>query len=117
MKHLSGAPLYGGLLALPTNIRLGWKGLPGANTESYFINLLFTTVKRIITLATGGQRNRRLRGVLSEKLKAFFLHFLFPGASSRTRTLALRVMSRLLHHCATADGPKSGMLWFQGPIF
>ncbi len=25
MKHLSGAPFYGRLLALPTNIRLGWK--------------------------------------------------------------------------------------------
>ncbi len=24
----SGAPLYGRLLASPTNIRLGWKGLP-----------------------------------------------------------------------------------------
>jgi hypothetical protein len=32
MKHLSGAPLYGRLLALPTNIRLGWKGSPGTNT-------------------------------------------------------------------------------------
>jgi hypothetical protein len=27
-KHLSGAKLYGRLLASPTNIRLGWKGLP-----------------------------------------------------------------------------------------
>ncbi len=25
MKHLSGAPFYGRLLALPPNIRLGWK--------------------------------------------------------------------------------------------
>ncbi len=25
MKHLSGAPFYGRLLALPTNITLGWK--------------------------------------------------------------------------------------------
>ncbi len=28
MKHLSIAPLKSRLLALPTNIRLGWKGLP-----------------------------------------------------------------------------------------
>ncbi len=34
VKRLSGAPLYGRLLALPTCIRLGWKGLPGANTLS-----------------------------------------------------------------------------------
>jgi hypothetical protein len=25
VKHLSGAPFYGRLLALPTNITLGWK--------------------------------------------------------------------------------------------
>jgi hypothetical protein len=33
VKHLSGAPLYGRLLASPTNIRLGWKGKPGTNTS------------------------------------------------------------------------------------
>jgi hypothetical protein len=27
VKHLSGAPVYGRLLALPT-VRLGWKDLP-----------------------------------------------------------------------------------------
>jgi hypothetical protein len=32
----SGAPLYGRLLALPTNIRLGWKGLPGRNALAYY---------------------------------------------------------------------------------
>jgi hypothetical protein len=32
VKHTSGAPLLGRLPALPKNIRLGWKGLPGANT-------------------------------------------------------------------------------------
>jgi len=31
VKHLSGALAWGKLLALPTNIRLGWKGLPGTN--------------------------------------------------------------------------------------
>ncbi len=35
MKQLSGAPLYGRLLALPTNIRLGRKGLPGTNALAY----------------------------------------------------------------------------------
>jgi hypothetical protein len=32
----STAPLWGRLLALPTNIRLGWKGLLGINTPSFF---------------------------------------------------------------------------------
>jgi hypothetical protein len=30
-----GAPLLGRILALPTNIRLGWKGLPGTNALAY----------------------------------------------------------------------------------
>ncbi len=33
VKHLSGGPLQGGLLASTTNIRLGWKGLSGTNTN------------------------------------------------------------------------------------
>jgi len=37
-KHLSGAPLYGRPLPLPTNTRLGWTGLPGTNTLAYYEN-------------------------------------------------------------------------------
>jgi hypothetical protein len=33
---LSDAPLYGRLLALPTNVRLGWKDLPGTNALAYY---------------------------------------------------------------------------------
>jgi len=39
--HLSGAPPKGGLLALHINIKLGWRGLPGAKNSSLvrtFIN-------------------------------------------------------------------------------
>jgi hypothetical protein len=39
MKYLSGAPLYGRLLASPENIRLGWKGLPEENILSYYKNV------------------------------------------------------------------------------
>jgi hypothetical protein len=35
VKPLSGDPLGGRLMALPTSIRLGWKGLPGTNTLAY----------------------------------------------------------------------------------
>jgi hypothetical protein len=35
---MSGAPLLGRLLALPTNIRLGWKGLSGTNTLTYWVH-------------------------------------------------------------------------------
>ena len=33
---LHGAPLKGKLLAIPTNIRLAYKGLPGTSTRAYF---------------------------------------------------------------------------------
>ncbi len=38
VKHLSGAPLKGRLLASPTNIRLGWISLPRTNTLAYYKN-------------------------------------------------------------------------------
>ncbi len=37
-KDLSGVPLYGGLLALCKNIRLGWKGLPHTSDPAYYEN-------------------------------------------------------------------------------
>ncbi len=36
---------------LPTNIRLDWKSLPGANTVAYYKMLYLTAVKSFITLA------------------------------------------------------------------
>jgi hypothetical protein len=33
------SPLMGRLLALPTNIRLGWKGLLRTNTQAYYERL------------------------------------------------------------------------------
>ncbi len=38
--YLSDAPLLGMLLALPTNIRPGWKNLPGTNTLAYYIKVV-----------------------------------------------------------------------------
>ncbi len=39
--------------ALPANIRLGWKGLPGTNTLAFYENLSITAVKSFIVQATG----------------------------------------------------------------
>jgi hypothetical protein len=36
------------LLASPTIIRLGWKGLPGTNTLAYYENPQITAVKKFI---------------------------------------------------------------------
>ncbi len=44
MEDLKSA-LRGQALALPSNIRLGWKGLPGTDTEGYYENSLITTAK------------------------------------------------------------------------
>ncbi len=52
-RYYSGAPLKGNLLALPTSIRLDWKGLPGTSALDYYENSKLTTVKSFITLATG----------------------------------------------------------------
>ncbi len=49
MKLLRGTPLLGRLLALPAEIRLGCKGLPGTNTIAY---LAYSQVKKI-TMITG----------------------------------------------------------------
>jgi hypothetical protein len=53
VKHLSGAPFYGRLLALPTNTRLGWKFLPGTNILAYYGNLKITSVMRFMIQAPG----------------------------------------------------------------
>jgi hypothetical protein len=42
------------LLALPTNIRLGWKGLPGTNALGYYENPKITAVKSFIVKTLAG---------------------------------------------------------------
>jgi hypothetical protein len=49
-SDLSGAPLLGRFQALPTNIRLGWKSLPGTNTLADYKHLSITPVKSFMTL-------------------------------------------------------------------
>jgi len=50
--YLNEAPLRcstsGRLVGSPTNIRLGWKGLPGANILAYYENPLIAVVKSFI---------------------------------------------------------------------
>jgi hypothetical protein len=36
VNHLSYSPLQGKFLALPLNIRLGWKGMASKNTIAYY---------------------------------------------------------------------------------
>jgi hypothetical protein len=55
MKLLSGVAFWGRLLALSTNIKLGWKGLPSTNTIAFYAHLKITFVKRLITMASDMQ--------------------------------------------------------------
>jgi hypothetical protein len=43
VKYLSGR-----LLALPANIRLGWKGLPGTNALFYYKNFVNYVDKKVL---------------------------------------------------------------------
>jgi len=55
MKHNLGVPVLGRLLALLTNIRLGWKGLPGTSSLAYWGHSKITGLKSFIALALACQ--------------------------------------------------------------
>jgi hypothetical protein len=50
---VKGSSLYGRLLALTTNIRLGLKGLLGTNTLAYYEHSLIMDAKCFITFGQG----------------------------------------------------------------
>ncbi len=52
VKHLSGAYLWDRHHALPTNIQLDWKGLPGINTLTYY-EFIYYGSKNIYNLVSG----------------------------------------------------------------
>ncbi len=53
VKHLLAAPIPGRLVTLPTNIRLGWKDLPGTSTLAYYELSQITVIKSFKTLGPG----------------------------------------------------------------
>jgi hypothetical protein len=53
VEYLEGHHTNGKFLALPANIRLGWKGLPGTNTLAYHDTATIMTVKSFIGQAPG----------------------------------------------------------------
>ncbi len=52
-KHFSGVQVFSKLLALLTNISLGWKRVPVANTLAYYGDLSIMVVKSFVTLGPG----------------------------------------------------------------
>ncbi len=52
MEYLKGASLRQ-VPALPTNIRLSWKGLPRTKTLAYYVNPYIMSVKSFIAQAPG----------------------------------------------------------------
>jgi hypothetical protein len=59
VEHLKNA-LLGLAPALPTNIRLSWKGSSGTNTLEYYVHLESTAVKSFITLAPGREKRKKV---------------------------------------------------------
>jgi len=57
---LSDVPLYSRLLALPTNIRLGWRGLPGTNALAYYEKAILTAVKTFYNIGPIPGKNRNI---------------------------------------------------------
>jgi hypothetical protein len=53
VKPLSSDPFLGRLLALPTYIRLDWKGLQLTNAVAHYEKSLHAAVKSLVTLTTG----------------------------------------------------------------
>jgi hypothetical protein len=64
MRHLSSALLYSRPLALPTKIRLGWKGFSETNTLDYYKNPEITAVKGFKVQAAGAVSSDLLNVVL-----------------------------------------------------
>jgi len=52
VEHLKSAS-FSQAPALPPNMRLGYKGLPGTNTLTYYENPYITDIKSFITLGPG----------------------------------------------------------------
>ncbi len=65
MKHFSSAPLYGRLLASPTNIRRDWKGLSGTNTLAYYESPYVTDKKDFITFGPAANVIKLFTAVIS----------------------------------------------------
>ncbi len=58
-----GATLRGRLLAIPLNIRLGWKDLPVTNTLAYWKYFQISAVKSFITLIPGANAMKLITAV------------------------------------------------------
>jgi hypothetical protein len=51
---------HGRLPVSPTNIRLGWKRLPGTKTLAYYKNPYITDIKKFYNIGTGREINGRI---------------------------------------------------------
>jgi hypothetical protein len=71
VEHLKCASLMK-VLVLHTDIRLGWKSLPGTNTPAYYKKLYSTALKSFMILAAGHNFNYILQTSLQTDLFAYF---------------------------------------------
>jgi hypothetical protein len=103
MKHLSGVPLYGRLLALPTNNGLGW-----SKHSSLLRKNITYSRKKFYNI--GPRSKFKCSSSLNIRhlwhLSTVFMPFSPHSASSngRTQTLALGMTRRVFYLCAAATG-------------
>jgi hypothetical protein len=101
MKHLPGVPLYGRLLALPTNNGLGWSKHSSLlqKTITYSRKKFYNIGPRSIFKCSSSLNIRHLW-----HLNKVFMPFFPPSASSngKTQTLDLGMTRRVFYLCAAA---------------
>ncbi len=61
VKHLAGAPIQGKPMDLPTNIRLGWKGLQGQKRSSLLQKFITYGRKMFMKSTPGGRTSASTR--------------------------------------------------------
>jgi hypothetical protein len=94
VKHISGASFYGGLLALPTNIRLGWKRNVGDKHSSLLQKFINYGQKKFYNFGAWGQSHKTFLGINLLDLVCKFDHF-----TSMRQLLLMLKMVQLTKKC------------------
>ncbi len=79
VQHLSGAPLKGKLMALPANIRLGWKDQPGTNNLAYYKHYgrkMFHNIGTVVLKMDTGAEQWKDRQNIGEGMKIWLMKYL-----------------------------------------
>jgi hypothetical protein len=108
--HLTGVQNNGRLLALPTNVRLGWKCMTLANTQAYYLIARITDIKSFIAqhwilfYKTFYSCNCRPIAIINPHCSLIYAgkaRAHFTGVQNNSRQLALPSNNGLVWKCMT----------------